>query len=87
MNDYDNKIKELEKEYQIKRKELMEIQKHIVETIDEFHEQSPDYVKIECPKCDGDGMIRNENKSLKRCDNCLNGRGYIYAKKYKKDDE
>lgn len=85
--DYDGKIKELEKEYNNKRKELVAIQEKIMKTVDEMHKESDEYVKIECPKCSGEGFYRDKDKSLKQCDQCINHRGWLWVKLYKPKDD
>jgi NAD-dependent SIR2 family protein deacetylase len=83
MVDYKKEIDKLEKKYNEKRKEIAEIQNKLIKAIDNLHESSGDYEKIECPKCNGEGYYRNKEGQLKKCDNCIDSRGFIYAKKYK----
>lgn len=56
-----------------------------MDAIDRAYESNEDYVKIECPHCRGEGRFKDKDGKLKVCNGCLNGRGWIYAKKYVKN--
>jgi RecJ-like exonuclease len=77
-----SKIDDLEKQYQDKVKELAELEKKIISEIDKQHEDDDSYVKIECPNCKGNGHYKDKDNKLKVCNMCIDGRGWIWVKKY-----
>jgi len=78
----ENKLEDLKKQYEDKRKEITTIQQKILKTLNDIYELDDDYTKIVCPVCNGNGMERNKEGKLKKCKNC-DSKGWLWVKRWR----
>jgi len=84
-----SKLQELEEELKRKKGEYIELTEHlknkekeILEILYKKFEADPDYIKVECGNCDGEGHYRAKDKTLRVCENC-DKKGWIWVKRWK----
>ena len=60
------------------------LEKEISDVTQKIYETSPDYIRVVCFRCLGQGILETEEKKRIRCDLCK-GDKFIYMKKYIED--
>jgi len=71
--------------------EANNLQKQVIEMKEKFNELSPDYVKITCLTCGGEGFIEGEDGKKTICKNPVapslgcGGKGYLWMRKHEEN--
>ena len=61
--------------------EIDKLDKEVIGLSEEYYQLNPDYVKIDCLFCNGQGFIEGEDKKRVKCQYC-NLKGYLWVKKW-----
>jgi len=79
--DYEDLIKSLQRKQMELIIESEKLAKQMAEASEDYYKLSPDYVKVTCLFCGGQGFIKNDEGNKVKCNVC-NLSGFIWAKKY-----
>jgi rubrerythrin len=79
--DYEERIKYLKKQIEIKESEILNIIAELDTIYEKKFEEDTNYVKIVCINCEGCGYINIEDNKKEICNMCNNNK-YIWLKKY-----
>ncbi len=73
-------ISDIQKDIDNLNKRMDEVYIELVEAVDQDLENNEDYIKLECPDCDGLGIIKEDNRKIV-CPTC-NKKGWVWGKIY-----
>lgn len=86
LDEAEDELKSLQRKQMRMIVDADKLQKELAEASSKFCELSPDYVKVECPKCQGTGQLVGQDSTGKqrkvKCDAC-NMDCFMWMKLYK----